>query len=225
MAANSHRPSSLALESPAKLLDLPAIVALQTECVTRWHEAPLDNPYNGLERLVCQNHQFNFLIWHEEDIARSREVVDSRIAEVKRNIDRYNQARNDEIEKLDEALSALLDEHGISYNATASVRTETPGSAIDRLSIMALRVFHYEEELAREDASAEHIDKVAERLKRCRWQQEQLAFACTDLWNELVEGSARLIVYRQMKMYNDPTLNPQLYRATKAQRGSQQKAG
>ncbi len=105
---------------------------------------------------VCQQHQFNFLLWHEEDIARSPDVPDDRIAAVKRSIDRYNQQRNDWIEKIDEALIELLAAEGMLPRAGARLNTETPGSAIDRLSIMSLRIYHFEEQLARDGADETH---------------------------------------------------------------------
>src|SRR5688572_7637589 len=122
------------------------ITALQRKAVVHWHTAALDNPYDGLVAAVCQQHQFNFLLWHEEDIARSPDVGDKRIATVKRAIDRYNQQRNDWIEKIDEALVQLLAAEGVLPRADARLNTETPASAIDRLSIMTLRLYHLEEQ-------------------------------------------------------------------------------
>ena len=122
---------------------------------------PPDNPYDGLLGTVCQQHQFNFLLWHEEDIARSPDVTDARIAAVKRAIDRYNQQRNDWIEKIDEALIDLLATEGVLPRAGARLNTETPGSAIDRLSIMSLRIYHFEEQLTRDDADDKHRANVA----------------------------------------------------------------
>ena len=122
----------------------------------RWHACQPDNPYDGLLGTVCQQHQFNYLLWHEEDIARSPDVPDQRIAAVKRAIDRYNQQRNDWIEKIDEALIELLAAESVLPRRDARLNTETPGSAIDRLSIMALRIYHFEEQAARDDVDAIH---------------------------------------------------------------------
>ena len=189
------------------------ITELQRASVVRWHELPPDNPHDGLLATVCQQHQFNFLLWHEEDIARSPEVSDSRIAEVKRAIDRYNQQRNDWIERIDEALLQTLAAEGMLPRAGARLNTETPGSAIDRLSIMSLRIFHFEEQLTRDDADEKHYTSVAERLARCELQHADLSSSLTELLEDLWAGRKLLKVYRQMKMYNDPTLNPYLYRA------------
>ena len=92
------------------MIDVDEIGSMQIECVKRWHLEPIDNPcdidgsMSSLAATVCQQHQFNYLLWHEEDIARSREVTDSQIATVKRNIDRFNQSRNDWIERIDDFL-------------------------------------------------------------------------------------------------------------------------
>jgi hypothetical protein len=199
------------LPAPQELV--PQITSLHGETVARWHLGPPDNKYEGLLGVVCQQHQFNFLLWHEEDIARSPEVSDRRIAAVKRSIDRYNQQRNDWIEKIDEALIDLLAAEGVLPRAGARLNTETPGSATDRLSIMSLRIYHFQEQLDRDDASADHRAKVEERLDRCRLQHADLSKALTELLDEIWCGRKLLKVYRQMKMYNDPTLNPYMYRS------------
>ena len=187
------------------------IIELHRETVERWHSVEPDNPYNGLLGVVCQQHQFNFLLWHEEDIARSPDVPDKQIAAVKRAIDRYNQQRNDWIEKIDEALIVTLATVGILPRADARLNTETPGSTIDRLSIMALRIYHFEEQLARNTDSV-HLANVTEKLHRCRTQHADLSQSVTELLDDIFAGRKLLKVYRQMKMYNDPTLNPYLYR-------------
>jgi hypothetical protein len=189
------------------------ITVLHRDMVARWHHSAPDNPCDGLFGIVCQQHQFNFLLWHEEDIARSPDVSDRRIAAVKRSIDRYNQQRNDWIEKIDEALVELLASEGVLPRVGARLNTETPGSALDRLSIMALRIYHLDEELAREGANGQHRAKVQERLDRCHLQHADLSQALAELLDDIWAGRKLLKVYRQMKMYNDPTLNPYLYRS------------
>ena len=195
----------------AKLL-VEQITALHRNTVIRWHAYELDNSYDGLLATVCQQHQFNFLLWHEEDIARSPDVGDRRIAEVKRAIDRYNQQRNDWIEKIDEQLIEAVADAGIVANPDARLNTEAPGSAVDRLSILALRIFHLEEQASRTDSDAIHRDKALERLDRCHAQQADLSQSLIELLADVCSGRSRLKVYRQMKMYNDPTMNPYLYR-------------
>jgi hypothetical protein len=197
---------------PAPLELVSQITALHRETVARWHTVPPDNTDEGLLGIVCQQHQFNFLLWHEEDIARSPDVSDRRIAAVKRSIDRYNQQRNDWIEKIDEALLELLAAEGVLPRPTARLNTETPGSAIDRLSVMSLRIYHFDEQLARDDVDEIHRAKVRERLDRCHLQHADLSQSLAELLDDLWAGRKLLKVYRQMKMYNDPALNPYLYR-------------
>jgi hypothetical protein len=197
------------LANPEKLV--AEIIELHSDTVARWHNQELDNPYPAFLSVVCQQHQFNFLLWHEEDVARSCEVSDSRIAEVKRAIDGYNQQRNDWIERIDEKLIQELARTGVRPLAGARLNTETPGSAVDRLSIMALRIFHLEEQLARTNTTDEHRSKVRSRLERCHLQAADLTQSLVDLLADIFSGKKLLKVYRQMKMYNDPTLNPYLY--------------
>jgi hypothetical protein len=191
------------------------ITALHRDAVGRWHRRELDNPYDGLLATVCQQHQFNYLLWHEEDIARSPDVSDGRIAEVKRAIDRHNQNRNDWIERIDEELIDMLASRGVIPRTDARLNTETPGAAIDRLSILALRIYHLEEQLARDDAEPAHRSNVKQRLTRCREQLGDLSNSLNELLDDIFVGDKQLKIYRQYKMYNDPTMNPYLYRAAR----------
>lgn len=189
---------------------------LHAETVALWHKEPIANPYTGLMSVVCTQSSFNYQLWHEEDIARSRDVTDEKIAEVKRAIDGFNQQRNDWIEKIDETLIEMCNSLGVVPAADAKLNTETPGSTMDRLSIMSLRIYHLNEELEREDATAEHKAKVQEKLDRCALQQTDLSQSLVELLDDIFAGKKLLKVYRQMKMYNDPTLNPYLYKSGQA---------
>jgi hypothetical protein len=199
------------LPDPKKLVE--DITDLQQETTARWHDSSPEYAYTGLLGAVCKQHQFNYLLWHEEDIARSPDVPDSRIAAVKRAIDRYNQQRNDWIEKIDEVLVQMLAAEGVVPTRAARLNTETPASVIDRLSIMALRIYHFEEQAARDDIDRIQRDKVEERLLRCRAQRADLSQSLAELLDDIFAGRKLLRVYRQMKMYNDPSLNPYLYRS------------
>lgn len=195
------------------MIDVQAITDLHRNLVERWHTQEVDNPFaeNDFLSLVCQQHQKNFLLWHREDIARSPSAGDAVIAEVKRTIDRLNQERNDYIERIDEFLLEQLKAWGTVPRPRAKLNTETPGSAIDRLSVLALRIYHMEEQAHRSDADAQHRAKAEERLTILRTQLADLAKALQELLNDILAGRKRLKVYRQFKMYNDPTLNPYLY--------------
>jgi hypothetical protein len=167
---------------------------LHRETVVRWHEGEPDNPYADFLGMVCQQHQYNYLLWHEEDVARSADVTDARIAMVKRAIDGYNQQRNDWIERLDESLVEQLADAGVAPRSGAKLNTETPGSAIDRLSIMTLRIYHFDEQLARTDVDQAHLDRVTARLERCRVQQTDLSQSLAELLADLAAGRKMLKV-------------------------------
>lgn len=194
------------------MIDVDEIMRLHETTVARWHTEPIANRYSGFLGLVCQQHIYNFELWHQEDIARSPDVGDHEIAQVKRRIDKFNQQRNDAIEKLDDAITEMLEQQQISPSAGARQNTETPGSAIDRLSIMALRVYHYGEQIERSDVDAAHRDRVSQRLAMCREQQRDLSQGLRELLGDIFSGAKRHKTYRQMKMYNDASLNPYLYK-------------
>jgi hypothetical protein len=193
------------------MLDVAAITRLQHELVERWHRQPVDNQAEGFLWQVCRQHGFNFLLWHEEDIARSPDVGDAKIAQVKRAIDRYNQQRNDAIEKLDDWITEDLASRGIQASPAAPLNSETPGSVIDRLSILSLRMYHLAEQAERRDATPEHVQSVGQKLAICRLQHADLSQCLAELLKDIYAGQKRHRTYRMFKMYNDPALNPYLY--------------
>jgi hypothetical protein len=189
------------------------ITTLHADAVARWHQQPIDNPYTGFLGLVCRQLSFNYLLWHEEDIARSKDVPDATIAQVKRAIDGYNQQRNDAIEQLDDWLTEELSRRGVVARPGATQNTETAGSTIDRLAILALRIYHLREQADRPDATADHRASVGRKLAIALAQHKDLATAAQELLTDIFAGRKQHKTYRQLKMYNDPTLNPYLYRA------------
>ncbi|MBN1395873.1 MAG: DUF4254 domain-containing protein [Pirellulales bacterium] len=193
------------------MIDVQEILALHKQMTAAWHERAIDNPYDGFLRIVCFQHQQNFRLWHQEDIARSPDVGDTEIAGVKRSIDKLNQQRNDLIERLDDFLVADLAASGVRPGTDARLNTETPGSAIDRLSILSLRLYHMEEQANRGDAADGHVAKARARLQVLGAQYRDLSNSLGELLEDLFTGRKRLKVYRQFKMYNDPTMNPYLY--------------
>ena len=196
--------------------DVKKIAAMQVDATARWHREPIDNPYSGHLSLACEQHRFNYELWHQEDAARDEHASDATIAQVKRNIDRLNQRRNDWIEKLDDHLTDSLETAAAPQLADAPQNSETPGSIVDRMSIMALRIYHLEEQLHRTDVDSQHVEKVSRRLAVCRLQRTDLQLCLTQLLDDIAAGRKRHRTYRQFKMYNDPAMNPYLYAARRA---------
>jgi len=191
--------------------ELQQIDQLQTDLVELWHRQDPKLTQTDFMGLVEAQHLENFQLWHEEDKARSRTATDQEIANVKRNIDRFNQARNDLIEKLDEALLTQLADQGVSLPNQSNINSETPGSMIDRCSIMALRIFHMLEQVQRSDVDQAHRDLAEHKVQVLRLQRGDLLCCAQDLINEIIAGTRQFKIYRQFKMYNDPTLNPEVY--------------
>ncbi|MGW8256675.1 MAG: DUF4254 domain-containing protein [Thermoguttaceae bacterium] len=197
------------------MISVNAITELHAATAALWHQQQIDNPYQDFLRVVCLQHQQNFKLWHQEDIARSPEVTDADLAQVKHKIDGLNQQRNDLIEQMDDYLIRELSELGIKPRTDARWNTETPGSVIDRLSILALRIYHMEEQAFRTDATEQHMGKAKSRLEILHEQHSDLCAGLQELLDDILAGRKILKVYRQFKMYNDPTMNPYLYNAAK----------
>ncbi len=197
------------VEKLTDMYHIDEITGMHYLMVAHWHHEPMNNPYHGFLKLACTEHQFNFLLWHEEDAARCQRSDDARIATAKRSIDLYNQQRNDSIEQMDECIADHLVRDQIE--STGSLNTETPGSAVDRLSILALRIYHLNEQMQRSDVEPEHRVMVRQKLNRCKLQHEELSQSLKELLADIFSGRKRHRTYRQLKMYNDPTLNPYLY--------------
>jgi hypothetical protein len=166
--------------------------------------------FDPLLTLVERLHRFNYELWNQEDIARRTDVPDRTIREVKRAIDRLNQQRNDAIEALDEWLLATFYEQFV--NSASVMRTETPGSALDRLSILSLKILRMRQQTERTGTTREHVAGCSAKLDVLLEQRDDLRAALRLMVSELNSGIVRMRVYRQFKMYNDPALNPQLYR-------------
>jgi hypothetical protein len=162
----------------------------------------------GLGAAIGREHLTNVRLWHEEDEARRPDVEDGAIAGVKRRIDLLNQRRNDLIEAIDEALTSALEDARVEPRPDSRLHSETPGAILDRLSILALKIFHMREEAERADAAAAHRSVCAERLAVLERQRADLADCLRALCEELLAGRATFRTYRQFKMYNDPETNP-----------------
>jgi len=209
------------------MLSADSIVKLHDQCTRAWHQTtgsdapPDEKAAPGAKRdagkrwldLVADQHRANFDLWHIEDEARAPGASDAQMAAVKRRIDGTNQKRNDLAEQLDEMLLAWLEERKLP-NPNAAVHSESPGLIIDRLSILALKIYHTREEAERTGAPQGHADRNRERLSILEEQRSDLAACLDELWNETLAGTRRFKLYRQLKMYNDPALNPAIYGKT-----------
>ena len=179
----------------------------QEEWTIEWHESE-DRPVpQGFEELAWQNHLRNFNLWHEEDEARRDDRGADHVYKAKRNIDRFNQERNNLIEKMDLYLSENL-----KQDETAPMHTETPGMIIDRLSIMALKAYHMDE-IASDASQPEAVRQRCSRsLQVVSRQRADLLDALGKLVEAISAGKTSFKLYFQFKMYNDPELNPALRR-------------
>jgi hypothetical protein len=202
------------------MLSAAQIVDLQDRWTRAWHwlveepdQARLPGPEGPDEwaSLVVRQHRTNFELWHIEDEARSPGVTEAELASVKRNVDQTNQRRNDLAEEMDRALLHWLAARGLP-NPEAPLHSESSGLIIDRLSILGLKVYHTREEAERTDAPAGHAERNRERLAILEEQRNDLAQCLDALWQQTLAGTRRFKLYRQLKMYNDPSLNPAVYR-------------
>lgn len=193
--------------------DFTEISALHDQLTTRWHLEAFDvwqPPTDTWTSLVAQQHLANFELWHTEDSARTPGATDADLARVKRRIDETNQRRNDLSERIDGMLLASLAKEGLP-NETAPLHSESPGLMIDRLSILALKLFHTREEMERPGAPEGHAQRNSQRLAILAEQRDDLSACLVRLWEETTGGTRRFKIYRQLKMYNDPALNPAVY--------------
>ena len=178
-------------------------------------DAECRNPYTPgtLEFLLYRKCWIDSVQWHLEDIIRDPEIDPVQALAIKRRIDRSNQDRTDVVEYID---SWYLDKFkDVKPCADARINTETPAWAIDRLSILALKIYHMQIEASRPDAPAEHTAKCAGKLAVLKQQRVDLTSAICELLEDIASGSKYMKVYKQMKMYNDPSLNPVLYSSGK----------
>ena len=191
--------------------------SIATYHVTDNIDTPINNPYpkNKLEHLLYLKNWIDTVQWHLEDIIRNPAIDPADALVIKRRIDYSNQERTDVVEFID---SYFLDQYkSINPKADASVNTESPAWAIDRLSILALKIYHMNAEATRADASEEHIATCQNKLAVLLEQRADLSKAIDELLQDIESGKKYMKVYKQMKMYNDPSLNPVLYQQQTSQ--------
>lgn len=163
------------------------------------------------DQLIYDLALINTFQWHEEDKARMVGVSDRFLGEVKRSIDVSNQRRTDKIEELDSWLVQWLQQANIQPSSAVSMNSETPGSLIDRLSILRLKIYHMYQETLRDDP--EHLERCRAKLEVLYEQERDLDYCFDELLSDLLKAKKRLKVYFQFKMYNDPDTNPAIYSA------------
>lgn len=185
-------------------------------CIDNYHltdnvDAPIKNPYElrSIEFYLYLKNWIDTVQWHLEDIIRNPEIEPVEALKIKRRIDKSNQDRTDLVELID---SYMLDKYkDVEVKAEATINTESPAWAIDRLSILALKIYHMSIEANRPDAKPEHKAECQKKLDVLLEQRKDLSLAIDQLLTDIEAGNKYMKVYKQMKMYNDPALNPVLY--------------
>lgn len=174
-------------------------------------DAPIQNPYplKSIEYYLYLKNWIDTVQWHLEDIIRDPNINPEEALKIKRRIDKSNQDRTDLVELID---SYFLDKYkNIQVKPDAIINTESPAWAIDRLSILALKIYHMRQEVERTDTTPEHHAQCEAKLNILLEQQNDLSAAINQLIADIEAGCKYMKVYKQMKMYNDPSLNPVLY--------------
>jgi hypothetical protein len=175
-------------------------------------DTPIRNPYqkDTIEHSLYLKCWIDTVQWHYEDIIRDPHIDPIEALALKRRIDRSNQDRTDLVEEIDSYFRQLYS--NVNPGPGARLNTESPAWAIDRLSILALKIYHMQEQVDRQDAEPEHIARCKAKLAVLEEQQKDLSLAIDQLLEDISAGRKYMKVYRQMKMYNDPTTNPILYK-------------
>ncbi len=176
---------------------------------------PIANPYEkgSIEHLLYAKNWVDTVQWHYEDIIRDPQIDPVAALVLKRKIDASNQVRTDMVEYID---SYFLDKYkNVQVKPNARINTESPAWAMDRLSILALKIYHMQEEATRPDASADHRAKCQAKLDVLLEQKQDMFTSISQLIEDIENGDKFMKVYKQMKMYNDEELNPVLYQNKK----------
>ncbi len=175
-------------------------------------DTPINNPYDrdSIENRLYLKCWIDTVQWHYEDIIRDPHIDPVEALQLKRRIDQSNQDRTDLVEQIDSYFRHTYS--NVKPLPDATINTESPAWAVDRLSILALKIYHMREQAERTDASDEHRQKCQAKLDVLLEQQKDLSTAIDQLLDDIAAGRKYMKVYRQMKMYNDPSTNPILYK-------------
>lgn len=197
---------------------IDGIMKLFNRAIADYHqtdnvEMALENPYGreSLSALFYQKNWIDTVQWHLEDLIRLPQIDPSRALILKRKIDKHNQWRTDLVEQIEDAYMDFLKKRAVPLKPGARRSTETIGWALDRLSILCLKIYHMRIEAERPEADVAHRALCQKKLAVLEQQQKDLKLSLEDFWTDLLSGAAYYQLYRQMKMYNDPNLNPVLY--------------
>lgn len=185
------------------------ITGFQQNKIISWKAHGLELTEKDFLRLVEENHAFNYQLWHAEDRARRDDMGYEFVYQAKREIDKFNQQRNNRMEAMDQWLLTHIKP---AHFSECPLHSETPGMIIDRLSIMSLKIYHMHEQAIRDDVDASHRDICLEKFHTLTIQREDLSQCFQMFMHEIVNKKKTFKVYYQLKMYNDPSLNPELYR-------------
>ena len=184
------------------------IAVLHSDSIINWKKDGVNLNCDNFFRLAEENHAFNYQLWHAEDRARRDDAGYEFVYHAKREIDKHNQQRNNRMEMMDEWLFNQLQP---ASTTVCPVHSETPGMMVDRLSILALKAYHMMLQTTRQDVDDTHRQTCFDKLHIIKAQQKQLQTCLHDLLQEVSNKTRTFRVYHQFKMYNDPTLNPELY--------------
>jgi hypothetical protein len=186
------------------------------DCITKYHEIdnvdqPLNNPFakGSFDNVLYNKCWIDTIQWHYEDLIRVPDIDPAEGMNLKRLIDASNQRRTDMVERIDDFFLEYFAD--VETAEDARINSESPAWVIDRLSILALKIYHMKEQSERDDVSDEHRQNSLERLAVLQEQQLDLSTSLNELVDDLADGKMKMKVYRQMKLYNDPSTNPALY--------------
>ena len=174
-------------------------------------DAPINNPFaeGTIDNFLYEKNWIDVVQWHLEDLIRDPKIDAKDALEIKRTIDESNQLRTDLVEKIDSYFLYLYKD--IVPSSSATINTESPAWALDRLSILAVKIYHMSDESIRSNADQDHMEKCEQKLNVLLEQRKDLSSAIDELLHDIKKGNKVMKVYKQMKMYNDPSLNPVLY--------------
>lgn len=187
---------------------LDELVNTQDHLVDSWHDSDFVDSSDPFTSAVLNNHRHNYLLWYQEDKARRDDMGFEYVYHAKRAIDQHNQQRNNFMEQID---LCLAEELHIDPQSSLPSHSETPGMMIDRLSILSLKIYHMALQLERDDVDETHVQTCANKLAILKIQRDDLKQCLQTLFDDIQNNQKTFKLYKQMKMYNDKSLNPQLY--------------